>query len=177
MSSNVQLHVPAELKFALFFSEQSVMIDVNELKAWKKPYTFTQFPYDFAFFQGIEAYQPWAYAEKHVSVLLTEWKAIELECQTLFSERKAKMTLEPMKEGLSLFFTLIYWIHKKPVELAEWEGKVNELPIKPVNVVERLAFIVRRPTLYHSFIQLSELFHELEKHYVKSTIKKSPRLH
>lgn len=173
MSSIVQLPVPPELKFALFFSEQSVNMDINEMKEWKKPNTYTVFPYDFAYYQGMEAYQPWKYAEKHTAYLLSEWKEIESKCQNLFSERKTKLTLEPMKEGIALFFTFIYWIHNRPVELSEWKQTVNELSIKPVNLIERLAFIVQRPGIYHSFVQLSELFRELEKHYVKSMIKKT----
>lgn len=175
MSSIIKVHVPRQLEFALFFPESTVSMDLNEMKEWKHPHTFTAFPYDFAFFQGVEAYRPWEDSEKYAPILLKEWKKIKTECQTLFSERKTKQTLEPMKEGIALFFTFIYWIHNRPVELREWNQIVDVLPIKPVNLVERLAFIIQRPALYHSFVQLSELFHEVEKHYVKSIIKKSPR--
>ena len=175
MSTDVQLIVPSELRFALFFSEESVRINQNEVKVWNEASSCTTFPYDFVYFHGIEAYHPWEYAEKHVPFLLNEWKKIDVECQNLFSERKTKQALEPMKEGIALFFTLIFWIHSQPVQLKDWEHIVNQLAIKPVNLVERLSFIVQRPALYHSFIQLSELFRELEKHYVKSMIKKSPR--
>lgn len=174
MSANVQLKVPTELKCTLFFSEESVSIDLDEMKVWKELSSFTAFLYDFIFFHGIEGYHPWEHAEKHVSFLLTEWKKNDVKCQKLFSERKTKQALEPMKEGIALFLTLIFWIHKQPVQLKAWEQKVNMLSIKPVNLVERLKFIVQRPALYHSFIQLSEMFRELEKHYMKSIIKKSP---
>lgn len=174
MSSNVKLHVPLELKSILFFPEESISIDYHKMKEWNELSSFTIFPYDFAFYHGMEVYHPWEHVEKHMSFLFTEWKKIEVECQQLFSERKTKQALEPMKEGIALFFTLVFWIHKLPVQLKEWESKVNKLPIKPVNLVERLTFIVQRPALYHSFIQLSELFRELEKHYVSSIIKKSP---
>ena len=175
MSIDIQLPVPSELKLSLFFSEESVKINQNEVKVWNEARSFTTFPYDFAFFNGIEAYHPWEHAEKHVPFLLNEWKKMNVTCQNLFSERKTKQTLAPMTEGIALFFTMIFWIHNQPVQLKDWEHILNRLAIKPVNLIERLSFIVQRPALYHSFIQLSELFHELEKHYVKSRIKKSPR--
>ncbi len=175
MSLHMQLIVPAELKDPLFFSGESVNIDQNELQDWKELSSFVTFPYDVAFYHGIEVYHPWEHTEKHLSALLAEWKKIDVECQKHFSERKTKKALEPMTEGIALFFTLLFWIHNQPVQLKGWEDKVIQLTIKPVNLVERLTFIVQRPSLYHSFIQLSELFRELEKHYVKSLIKKSPR--
>ena len=74
-------------------------------KEWKEPEFVYIFPYDFAFYHGIEVYHPWEHSEKHVSFLFNEWKKIEIECQQLFSERKTKQALEPMKEGIALFFT------------------------------------------------------------------------
>ena len=109
----------AELKFALFFSEESVRINQNEVQEWNEASSYTTFPYDFAFYHGIEAYHPWEHAEKHVPFLLNEWKKIDVECQNHFSERKTKQALEPMKEGIALFFTLIFWIHNQPVQLKD----------------------------------------------------------
>lgn len=171
MSSHVQLSVPTPLQCTLFFAGESVTRTVYDYKEWQEVSSFTLFPYDFAYFHGLDGYHPWEHIEKHMSFLLNEWKKIDTDCQKLFSERKAKQALKPMKEGIALFFTLMFWIHHQPVQLHDWEQKVKEFPIKPVNLVERLTFIVERPTLYHSFIQLGELFHELEKHYAKSMIK------
>lgn len=170
-----QLTVPTELESSLFFKENSVSIDLNEWKEWKEISSFAAFPYDCVFYSGIEGYHPWDDYEKHISYLLSEWKKINEECQMLFSERKTKQALEPMKEGIALFLTFLYWIHDEPVQLKGWEEQVKKLSIQPVNLVERLTFIIQRPALYHSYIQLSELFRELEKHYAKSRIKKSPR--
>lgn len=175
MSLYEQLPVPIELTSTLFFKENTVAINQNEWKEWKELSSFTAFPYDFVYYHGIEGYHPWNESEKHVSHLLSEWKKIDVQCQKLFSERKTKQALDPMKEGIALFFTFLFWIHNQPVQLKEWEEKVKQLPVQPVNLVERLTFIIQRPALYHSYIQLSELFREQEKHYVKSRIKKSPR--
>lgn len=176
MSSIVEITIPSELKYFLFFSENSISIDKDKVKEWMKPSAFTNFPYELAFFRGIEAYRPWLYAEKHIPELLRHWKSIDGECEKLFSNRKTKLTLEPMKEGIALFFVMLYWIHNKPVMLQDWDHIVAELSIKPVNLVERLTFIIQRPTTYHAFVQLNELFLELEKHYAKSKIKKTTRL-
>lgn len=174
MSFDFQLNVPTELKCTLFFSDESVCINQETIKVWKELSLFSEFPYEFSFFHGIDVYHPWEHVEKHAVFLLAEWKKIKVACQNLFSERKAKQALEPMKEGIALFFTTIFWMNNQPVQLMEWEQKVDEFRIKPVNLVERLTFIVQRPAFYHSFIQLSELFRELEKNYVTNIIKKSP---
>ena len=176
MSSIIEITIPSELKYFLFFSEESTSIDKDKVKEWMKPSTVTNFPYELAFFQGIEAYQPWLYAEKHIPELLRHWKSIDGKCEKLFSNRETKLTREPMKEGIALFFTVLYWIHHKPVVLQDWNHIVDELSIKPVNLVERLTFIIQRPASYHAFVQLNELFRELEKHYAKNKIKKATSL-
>jgi len=58
-------------------------------------------------------------------------------------------------------------------------GKINDYLVKPVNVQERLNFIETKPRLYHSYVQLAELFSEQEKLFAKNKAlnkynKKSP---
>ena len=175
MSLNKQLPVPTELESSLFFKENSISIEQNEWKEWRELSSFVSLSIRFCLLSGIVGYHPWDDCDNHASYLLSEWKKINEECQKLFSERKTKQALKPMKEGIALFFTFLFWIHNQPVQLKGWEEQVKKLSIQPVNLVERLTFIIQRPALYHSYIQLSELFRELEKHYVKSRIKKSPR--
>ena len=47
---------------------------------------------------------------------------------------------------------------------------IKDCKIKPVNVEERLGFIVSRPKLFHSYKQLAELFAEQEKQFAKQTV-------
>jgi hypothetical protein len=50
---------------------------------------------------------------------------------------------------------------------------LSDLQRKPVNCEERLLFVINKPTQYHSFVQLQQLFDELEKIYYKAqTVKR-----
>lgn len=171
MSGTNRLRVPIELKCSLFFSETEIIVPVQEIQKWGKIDRCIIFPYDIAFFAGIEAYKPWEHVHKHIPDLLGNWKEIEESCRTYFTERQAKRALEPMKEGIALLFMMLFWVHGRPVYLQDWPLHVDTLDIKPVNAVERLTFIMQGPARYHAFVQLSELFRELEKHYVKNQIK------
>ena len=47
---------------------------------------------------------------------------------------------------------------------------MNLLKIKPINIRERLDYIIQNPNKFHSFIQLSELFVEMEKLFRKQQV-------
>ena len=51
-------------------------------------------------------------------------------------------------------------------------SQLTLLEMKPVNLEERLGFIISRPTLFHSYRQLTELMVEQEKLYAKKNIVK-----
>ncbi|MFD6441099.1 YpoC family protein [Peribacillus sp. NPDC060186] len=129
-------------------------------------------PYELLFYNKVESYLPWKDGAGHVPELLKKWKEIEAECGLLFSKRKAGQALEPMKQGIGLFLSAVYWMHGVPVVLNDWQGQVKDFTNIPVNLVERLSFILARPAFFHSYRQLSELFREFEKQYVKSRMKK-----
>jgi len=76
-------------------------------------------------------------------------------------------TDQSMIKGISLLFLMLFWVNRRPVNVAEWKGRLPELEIKPLNVEERLSFIIKKPGAYFSYIQLEELFIELNKASVK----------
>ena len=47
---------------------------------------------------------------------------------------------------------------------------MEALQIKPINIRERVDYIVRNPNKFHSFIQLSEAFVEMEKLFRKHAV-------
>ena len=47
----------------------------------------------------------------------------------------------------------------------------NKLKVQPVNFMERYSFIIKKPSNYHSYIQLAQLYIEIEKLYVKNDNK------
>ena len=73
--------------------------------------------------------------------------------------------------------SIVYWLNDKPVHsLNEMQVNTNKLEVQPVNFMERYSFIIKKPSNYHSYIQLAQLYIEIEKLYVKKMITKSPFL-
>lgn len=73
-----------------------------------------------------------------------------------------------MIDGVSLFICCLYWSSGKPVghldlRNTDW----NSFDVQPMNVHERLNYILIRPEQYHSFVQLDQLFQECEKQFSK----------
>lgn len=104
--------------------------------------------------------------EIQIPVLLQEWEQLQAEIRELFHQRQNQATYEPMKQGISLLIEFIFWTNGVPVQGVEAES-INKLKIKPVNFYERIQFLMKRPNIYPSFMQLIELFEEHEKQYSK----------
>jgi uncharacterized protein (DUF433 family) len=76
-----------------------------------------------------------------------------------------------MKKGIGLFIQFLYWSNDRQINSKE-PVSINQLVITPVNLDERLAYILSRPNLFHSYRQLSELMTEQAKQYAKKNIVK-----
>jgi hypothetical protein len=109
--------------------------------------------------------------EEAISLLLADWNHVNAELEILYRNRDQKNTIHGMKKGIGLFIQFLFWVNEKAINLKDFEP-LESLDIKPVNLDERLGFIIRRPSLYHSYRQLSELMIEQEKLYAKKNIVK-----
>ncbi len=110
-----------------------------------------------------------------VSKILVEWETTKAQLDQLFRNRDQKNTGEWMEEGVILFLQFLYLTNQETY-IATDPIPYHQFRFKPVNIEERLGFIISRPTLFHSYRQLSELMVEQEKLYGKSRIiKKSSR--
>lgn len=103
--------------------------------------------------------------------LIKEWKDIKDQLEILFRERDQQNAKKLMDQGINLFIQFISLSNGFPASLDK-PFTPNQYDFKPVNVEERLGFIMYRPALYHSYRQLSELMVEQEKLYVKINILK-----
>jgi hypothetical protein len=108
------------------------------------------------------------------AVILEEWRTVKGKLEYLFRERDQTNTKSFMEKGIDLFKQFLALTNDRT---APFENTIpyDRMAYKPVNLEERLGFIMARPNLYHSFRQLSELMVEQEKLYVKTRIKKSSR--
>jgi hypothetical protein len=109
--------------------------------------------------------------DQAISNLLSDWERIKVELEGLYRNRDQKSTLQGMKKGIGLFIQFLYWSNDRQINSKE-PISINHLVITPVNLDERLAYILSRPNLFHSYRQLSELMTEQAKQYAKKNIVK-----
>ncbi|MGG3469615.1 YpoC family protein [Neobacillus pocheonensis] len=112
--------------------------------------------------------------DKQVANIVEEWSKVREKLDELFRCRDMKNTKEWMEKGIDLFIQFLLKTNAK----SYFQGPIpyDQLEVKPVNIEERLAFIMNRPNLYHSYRQLIELMIEQEKQFVKwNVIKKSSK--
>jgi hypothetical protein len=109
--------------------------------------------------------------DQAISNLLSDWERIKVELEILYRNRDQKSTLQGMKKGIGLFIQFLYWSNDRQINSKE-PVSINQLVITPVNLDERLAYILSRPNLFHSYRQLSELMTEQAKQYAKKNIVK-----
>ena len=168
------LLVPIQLVHPFFFAEckeLTVLEDELTYMNVSKP-----FIYEAAYFSGVQAVKPWETQEESIACLLNEWQTVKELLETLFGKREIIHVLPLMKKGISLLLELVYWGNGLPVVLSNSLDE-SKLAIKPVNISERLEFIMQRPTLYHSYIQLAELIGEMNKQFVKQQVLKKASKH
>jgi hypothetical protein len=161
----MEINVPKELKHPFFFPNEN--LDIKTDTDEKIP-----FFYEVLFFTGKEGLRPWEKPEENVSALLEDWTILKEEIRSLFEKRNKAFIPDLMRKGISYCIELLYWSNEQPSVISP-RIYYDKLPIKPVNIEERLEFIISRPNLFHSFMQLTELIIEQEKGFKKAlAIKK-----
>lgn len=99
------------------------------------------------------------------------WQKIKIELEELHRQRKKNVLEETSKKAIHLFMQYLYMSNDKSVSFQE-PLSFTDLEIKPVNLKERLEFILARPSLFPSYVQLCELMAEQEKLAAKKRIMK-----
>jgi hypothetical protein len=100
-----------------------------------------------------------------------EWEKVKEQLEELFRKRDTKNAELAMTKGIELFLQFLFETNDCAPSQIE-PNSLLPLEFKPINVVERLAFIQARPRLFPSFRQLCELMVEQEKLFVKKQIMK-----
>lgn len=160
--------LPDQYKHPLFYTADQPDVEIDDKKSFK--------PYFAADLHALHLDEkPWKNLESWTVTIHEEWKALSEEMRPMF-EGQADKTYEPMVKGLSLFFTLLYWTNERHVSVAAWEKDIKEFEVNIMNAHERISFVMKRPAVYFSFIQLDEMFRELTKTSAKfAAIRKRKR--
>ncbi|WP_170169144.1 YpoC family protein [Mesobacillus subterraneus] len=101
--------------------------------------------------------------ENEVEAILGQWNQCRNELAEYYKTRNIEKAQPEMKKAIELFKALLFTTNGLDPE----ECAIDDCKAKPVNLRERIDFISSRPKLYHSYIQLSELFAEQEKQFAK----------
>lgn len=113
--------------------------------------------------------------EAEIANLNQQWIFLQGTLEVRFKNRESKQAVPEMKQAIELFIRYIYMTNGMGSDKSECWAECDH---KPVNLEERLQFIISRPGLYHSYKQLTQLFTEQEKQYAKyvalSNLKKRP---
>ena len=105
--------------------------------------------------------------EEHIPQILQNWDKLQSEIKALFDKRDNRNAITPMKKGIDYLIEFLFLTNELQVNQAS-DFDYNLLRLKPVNISERLQFLKLRPNIYPSFVQLTELFEEQQKHYAKA---------
>ncbi|WP_335869681.1 YpoC family protein [Bacillus sp. 2205SS5-2] len=169
----MECNIPSQLIHPLFFQAScSVEQNIGRNSNW----IHELFPFEIMYYTNEKSDEPfpWQNPENYLKEIFSEWECIQNKLNSLFAERSNELDVK-MKKGVSLLFKLLFWSNDKPVSLDSWQKSILEYSYKPVNVIERLDFVIARPVAYPSFIQLNELMNEQYKQGMKKIAIKKRR--
>ncbi|MES5954228.1 GTPase [Bacillus fungorum] len=162
------IEIPKEFRSLPFFKENENSIEYHTEQSFEEIIQNTYFIFDIE-----RQYEPWNEIENSIPILLNAWKNKHEEIATLFRNRSKQEAEGPMILFAAHFLSIVYWLNEQPVHsLNEMEDYTSKLEVQPVNFIERYSFIIKKSNNYHSYIQLAQLYIELEKLYVKKMITK-----
>ncbi|WP_034671872.1 YpoC family protein [Ectobacillus panaciterrae] len=171
----IKLDIPAAFRQPPFFVKEETIV-YEETETLEQAAGKEYFLYELAKLQGLDAYEPWQDQEHAIPVMIEVWKEERDGIASLFRERRRTEAEKPTVRFSAHFLSALYWLNdERLTSLENIEQQLTALKIKPVNVSERLGFVLNQPGHYHSFIQLTQLYEEFEKLFVKEMlIQKRP---
>lgn len=91
------------------------------------------------------------------------WNNVVEEIGVMFQNRAYKVAREPMIEFTNIYISCLFALNHLRTEESRDLERIDELERKPLNLKERLGFLLESPNHYHAYIQLKELYVELLK--------------
>lgn len=150
------LNIPKTMQVYPFFKENSEIIQYDETNRDTIP-----------FFKVLQ--NPLVLPddlEKEISQLFLKWKKTEVQLTEVYEIRNKTEIRPKMVSMIANYLTILFWMNgKHPLNLQSIALEIDSLKKKPINCKERILFILSKPELFHSFIQLRELYIELEKQF------------
>ncbi|MGM7635348.1 YpoC family protein [Bacillus sp. Hm123] len=157
----IEIVVPDSLKHPLFFQEETVKLVT--------PSSLMNAPYFIYELQGKET--PWENPSCGLKMVQEAYQSRQALIEICFKEEGAEV--EPlMKAVIALFFMSLFWGNHEPVVLNGWKEKAALFNVKPLNVEDRLSFVLARPFSYQAYRQIDTLMTEQQKQFAKHSLLK-----
>jgi hypothetical protein len=167
------ISIPHSFQHPLFFKQRE--LEIQEAGSFGETLKDMPFLYDVLYeVRREECEKPWEEQKMYIPQIFGYWKKEKDGIAEYFKKRDRNRALQPMVLSLGHFISALFWINSIPVPaLSNLTQEIKKLPHKPMNAGERVGFLLDQPNQYHSYVQLSELYQELEKIYYKMlTMKK-----
>jgi hypothetical protein len=162
--------VPESFRYAPFYSTGKSFTCNDHYVELEHKVKAEPFYFDMLYLVGEKLTEiPWEQSERSIPIVFKQWKELKSQLQEGFTQRKSSTHNESaLIHALSLFIVCLFWTNETHVKgLHVKNMMISDLILKPVNCEERLAFVIDKTTQYHSFVQLQQLFDELEKIFHK----------
>lgn len=116
------------------------------------------------FIDNDKSFCPYEDPDLYLVTVFQEGKEKLTEATQYFQKRQKNKAKKPLLFSLALWIDSLYWMNYQRFQgfLTIYET-MEQLEWKPINVEERIQFILSQSTLFHSSIQLEELYEELIK--------------
>ncbi|WP_078546142.1 YpoC family protein [Litchfieldia alkalitelluris] len=170
MKPNEKFAVPSSFYHSLYYDKQSIISLDCELKEQQIKRLLKEFPFIFDILEevGDKFPKPWEDRNQMIPILLESWSETSDMLSNLFKRRVRNETRGPMLQSISLYIQFLYWVNEQAVPgLQNIVSDMLKLEYTPINIEERMAFILSRPDSYHAYIQVSQLFEEGKKYFYK----------
>lgn len=159
--------VPEPFQYPPFY-EKGMVLPTLSASEYTMALKEVPFYFDIATMKGREEHKPWLDKKTSLPKVFFVWKEVKEELADYYHKRERKLARKQMIRMIALLIDGLFWLNNKPVtQLKDLEQEIATHPFAPVNANERLAFILKDPDHYHSFVQLVALFEESEKLFYK----------
>jgi hypothetical protein len=171
MMNKISLPLPHQVLHPLFFMKTDEKVTVDRFKTDPLDPIFS---YEILYYHKLlDTSLPWE-TTRLIKEAEEDWHEIKGKLIDAFTLRSGDEIDSLMRKAIACFLMYLSWTNGKPANPATWESELVKMEVKPVNAEERMAFVLKQPSLFHSYKQLDQLFSEQMKHYAgQQAIQKS----
>ncbi|GEB76086.1 YpoC family protein [Sporolactobacillus inulinus] len=156
-----KLELPQSFQIFPFYEKQQV---IDGMLSEKAVYQIP-FLYDLLYINRPNQLEKWPWQEA-CNFFHAYWKERSETLRVLFRQRDQALVRKPMVRCIAAFIDQLCWSAGAPVSSLVHDDLIQQIkdaPCAPLNIEERLGYLLRQPARYLAFIQLDELEQEFTK--------------